>query len=112
VSGLGIAETFPLRDFVREEMEARDWDIDELALRMGPREEFGINRLVLGFLLEMEPQKGLLIGVGGSKALARAFGTSDEFWLNLDRQWQPEEYARFEARRANTPDRSLYEAGR
>lgn len=95
---MSAAETFPVQEFVREEMEARGWNEDDLALRMGSIEDFSINRLVVAMILEMEPQKGLLIGYDGADGLARAFGTSSEFWLNLDRQWQPEEWARYEAK--------------
>lgn len=100
------AETFPVQDYVREELEARNWSLDDLALRMGPQEEFGINRLVVGLLMEMEPQKGLLIGYDGARSLAKAFGTSEEFWVNLDRQWQPEEWERYDERRNRIPDPS------
>lgn len=104
-----VGEVFPLRDFLREEMEARDWGADELALRMGPRKDFGINRLTVDFILFVEPMKGALLGPEASKCLAGAFGTSDDFWMNLDKAWQPEEYVRYEARRQAEPAPSTTE---
>lgn len=89
--------------YVRAELEDRDWSLDDLALRMGPPEDFGINRLTLDFLLVMDPQEGLLVGEETSERLGKAFGTSPDFFLNLDKEWQPAAYARRDAKKAVVP---------
>lgn len=77
------AQVFHPWDFIAEELECRDWTVDELAMRMGG--DFAVTRLSLDFLETREP--GIVIGEESAAALGRAFGTSPEFWLNLDKQW-------------------------
>lgn len=77
------AQIFHPWDFIAEELEAREWTVDDLALRMGG--DFAVNRLSLDFLEGREP--GLHIGEESAEQLARAFGTSAQLWINLDKQW-------------------------
>jgi plasmid maintenance system antidote protein VapI len=79
------AEVFHPSEFIRDEMDARGWTRDDLALRMGG--DFAINRVGLELYFEAGPtEPDLLIGDG--KDFARAFGVSAEFFLNLERAWR------------------------
>jgi len=93
------AETFPPVEFLREEMEARGWTYHDVVAAMGGDT---VDACALDFMLNAT-QKGLLVGKAFSASLGRAFGVSDDFFLNLDRAWQPEEYARFDARQKEIP---------
>jgi HTH-type transcriptional regulator/antitoxin HigA len=73
-----LAEVFPPGDFVREELEAREWTQTDLAEIMGRPIET-INRIVLG-KLAITPET--------ARGLAAAFGTSAELWLNLESMYQ------------------------
>lgn len=71
--------------FIQEEMDARGWSRDDLAIRMGG--DFGVARLALDFYFEAGPaDPDLLIGDGAE--FARAFGVSAEFFLNLEKIWR------------------------
>ena len=75
------AEAFPPGDFLREELEARGWTQYDLAAIMGKHVRT-VNELVVG-KRSVTPET--------AKSLAAAFGTSAQFWLNLDsayRLWQ------------------------
>ena len=84
------AETFPPGEFIREELEARGWTQDDLALRL-EWENYEVARLAVAFLVDA-PVKGMIMGAPMSADLGRVFGVSPEFFLNLDRSWQPENY--------------------
>lgn len=72
--------------YIAEEMEARGWNRDMLAMRMGP--EFGIWRLCLDLYFEVGPEKtNMRIGAKTVAAFSRAFGVSPDFFLNLERAW-------------------------
>lgn len=72
--------------FIKDELEARGWTLDMLAMRMGP--EFGIHRLALDFYLELGPSEPTIrIGKESAEAFGRAFGVSPQFFLNLERAW-------------------------
>ena len=79
------AETFPPGNFIAEELEARGWTARDLAERMGG--DVAMNLLVVDMLV-LAPAKGMLLGKDTAAQLSSAFGTSSEFWLNLDRAWQ------------------------
>ena len=68
------AEVFPPGEFVREELEARGWSQTDLAAIMGcaPRT---VNEIIKG-------RRGL--SPETAVALGAAFGTSADFWLNLE----------------------------
>ena len=65
-------------EFIREELEARDWTQTDLADIMGRPVE-SINRIV-GGKLAVTPET--------ARGLAAAFGTSAELWLNLESAYQ------------------------
>jgi len=73
-----LAEVFPPGDFIREELEARDWSQSDLAEIMGRPTET-INRIITG-KLAVTPET--------ARGLGAAFGTSAEMWLNLESQYQ------------------------
>jgi HTH-type transcriptional regulator / antitoxin HigA len=72
------AEIFPPGEFLREELEAREWSQQELAdiLDRPPRL---ISELIAG-KRAITPET--------AKGLADAFGTSPDYWLNLESQYQ------------------------
>lgn len=83
------AETFHVIDFIREEMDERDWSIWTLVRRMSDDqsdEALGRIKLALELLELREPD--MLIGEEIAEGLARAFGTGQEIWLNLDKTWR------------------------
>lgn len=76
-----IAEVFPLKDFLKEEMDTRGWSQADLAEVIGclPRD---VHDLVSG-KVTLKPKM--------ATALADAFGTSPEYWMNLEtahQAWQ------------------------
>lgn len=83
-------ECFHVSEFVREEMDEREWLIDDLAGRMcadkDDPKEYGINRLALDFMLMRDPR--LNLGDAMANALSRAFDVSPEFFINLDHAWR------------------------
>ena len=72
------AEVFPPGEFLREELEAREWSQQELAdiLDRPPRL---ISELIAG-KRAITPET--------AKGLAGAFGTSPDYWMNLESQYQ------------------------
>lgn len=72
------AEVFPPGEFLREELEAREWSQQELAdiLDRPPRL---ISELIAG-KRAITPET--------AKGLGDAFGTSPDYWMNLESQYQ------------------------
>ena len=68
------AEVFPPGDYIREELKARGWTQADLAKIIG-RTQPAVNEMVTG-KRGITPESAL--------ALAAAFGTSPEFWMNLE----------------------------
>ena len=68
------AEAFPPGDFLREELATRGWTQASLAERMG-RPLRSINEVING-------KKAITAET--AIGLASAFGTSAEFWMNLE----------------------------
>lgn len=73
-------------EIIREEMEARGWDARELAEQMGGNVDFNHCALDLYFAAARTNRK-LRLGRPVAKGLSRAFGTSTEFFLNLEAAW-------------------------
>ena len=81
------AETFPPGEFIQEELDTRGWTIADLAQRMGG--DYGVNYLTVELIIECQPgDKNLLMGRETAEGLARAFGTSVEYWENLEHSWR------------------------
>jgi addiction module HigA family antidote len=72
------AEVFPPGEFLREELEARGWTQQELAdiLDRPPR----VISEIISAKRAVTPET--------ARGLADAFGTSAEYWLNLESQYQ------------------------
>ena len=68
------AEVFPPGDFVREELEARGWTQDDLAQILG-RPQRLVSEVITG---------RRAISAETANALGEAFGTSAQFWMNLE----------------------------
>ncbi len=67
------AEVFPPGEFIRDELEARGWTQEEFADILG-RPLQTVNQIING---KKE------ITAETARAIAEAFGTSAELWLNL-----------------------------
>jgi plasmid maintenance system antidote protein VapI len=78
------AEVWPVGHFIENEMRERGWTRRELVKRVGCGM---VNQLAINILIDA-PQKGVRIGNDLAADIARAFGTSAELWLNLDKAWQ------------------------
>jgi HTH-type transcriptional regulator/antitoxin HigA len=72
------AEIFPPGDFLREELEARDWTAAHLATLLGCSPQ--LVEAVLAGQCGISPET--------ARGLARALGTSPDLWLNLDAAYQ------------------------
>lgn len=73
-----IAEAFPPGDFLKEELEARNWSQVELAEIIG-RQPYVVNELIMG-KRPITPEI--------AKALGEAFNTSAQYWMNLESIYQ------------------------
>ena len=73
-----FAEIFPPGDFLKEEMEARNWTQNDLSKILGKS-----NRLVNELINAKRA-----ITPETAKVLADAFGTSAIYWMNLESAWQ------------------------
>ena len=67
------AEVFPPGDYIREELAARGWSQVDFAKIIG-RSQPAVNEMING-KRGITPESAL--------ALSAAFGTSAEFWMNL-----------------------------
>jgi HTH-type transcriptional regulator / antitoxin HigA len=72
------AEVFPPGEFIRDEIEARDWSQLDLAEILG-RSPRLVNEIIVG-KRQITPQT--------ASGLADAFGTDPQFWLNLESAYQ------------------------
>lgn len=72
------AEVFPPGEFIRDELEARGWTQGDLAQIMG-RHESEINLII-------NDKRGITPDT--ATELAGAFGSTPEFWLNLDNAYK------------------------
>ena len=73
------AEVFPPGEFLKDELEAREWTQQELAEIMG-RPPRLINEIVHA-KRAVTPETAI--------GLAMALGTSAEYWMNLESQYAP-----------------------
>jgi plasmid maintenance system antidote protein VapI len=71
-----IKEVFPVTVFIKEEMEARGWTEKELV------KYSWLRPAKVNFILE-----GNHITKPMATGLGRAFGTSMEYWMNLQKLW-------------------------
>ncbi|MCH7979072.1 MAG: HigA family addiction module antidote protein, partial [Acidobacteria bacterium] len=73
-----IAEAFPPGEFVKEELEARGWTQEDLAEIIGKTPGM-VNELIKG-KRKVTPDI--------AEGLSAAFGTSAEYWTNLETAYQ------------------------
>ena len=79
------AEAFHPSLFIKEELEARDWTIGELARAMPG--DYGINFVALEFYLDLGPEEPGLRMNNMAADISRAFGVDPDFFSNLERAW-------------------------
>lgn len=72
------AEVFPPGEFIRDELEERGWTQSDLAKIMG--RPLPVLNLIISGRKSVTPETAI--------GLASAFGTSPEFWLNLETAFQ------------------------
>jgi hypothetical protein len=74
--------------FIREEMLARGWSIDRLAVAMAQASggNPSLMKLEVQFYLEIAPSSDLRLGATGV-AISRAFGLSDGFFDRIESAW-------------------------
>src|SRR3990172_7835061 len=73
-----IAEAFPPGDFIKEELEARNWTQSELADIIGRHPQL-ITELITA-------KRAITPEI--AKSLGDAFGTSAQYWMNLDSSYR------------------------
>ena len=83
------AEVWPLAAHLAEEMEARGWQTQDVAIRMGGRTPMDMAKdlLVLDLLMCVHSDK-LLTSDKEFDKLALAFDVSADFFRNLDAMWR------------------------
>lgn len=78
MSTVTIAKAFPPGDFIKEELEARGWTQQILAEIMG-RQTSVVSAIVNG-------KRGISLDIANE--LSAAFGTSADYWVNLEKLYQ------------------------
>jgi HTH-type transcriptional regulator/antitoxin HigA len=73
-----MAEVFPPGEFIKEELEARGWTQNDLAEIIGKSPRL-VSEVILG---------KRAITPDTARAMADAFGTSAQFWMNLESAYQ------------------------
>lgn len=84
------AECFHPSELIRDEIEARGWSLDDLAMRMAgrDREQFGIQRLALDFYFDVGPtEPDLRMGEDSARMMAAVFDVDTDYFINLERAW-------------------------
>jgi HTH-type transcriptional regulator / antitoxin HigA len=84
------AEVFPVGEYLEEEMEERGWSSRDVAERMGG--DVSVNECAVDLILNVSEMRGLRLGKETAEGLARAFGTSAQFWTNLDNSYHQHVY--------------------
>lgn len=74
------AAGFPVCEYIEDELEARDWDLYDLAKAMGG--DFSFTHASLEFLMLGDPD--IVLDAETAERIGRAFGTSGQIWLNLN----------------------------
>ncbi|MHB0917108.1 MAG: HigA family addiction module antitoxin [Thiobacillus sp.] len=73
-----VAEVFPPGEFIKEEIDARGWTQNDLAEIIGKSQRL-VSEVVLG---------KRAVTPDTAQALADAFGTSAQFWMNMESAYQ------------------------
>jgi HTH-type transcriptional regulator/antitoxin HigA len=77
-NNLAVAEVFPPGEFIKEELEARGWTQDDLA------EILGRHRAVISAIVNAKRE----ISADIARDLGTAFGTSAQYWMNLETSYR------------------------
>ncbi len=85
------AEVFPPGEYIEDEIEARGWTEEDLAMRMcdGTDYDYSLCLFIVQMTIEIHEYKGHAptMGQGMHEKLGKAFGTSAELWRNLETRW-------------------------
>ena len=74
-------------EFIQDELEARGWSIEILAVHMAGF-EIEKNKLTLDLYSTIGPEEtSMRIGDETAEKLSAAFGISAEFFINLEKSW-------------------------
>ncbi len=79
------ADGFPVGSYLKEELEARGWSLEQLALRMAAK-DIEIWQLTVELMIAVadgEPTR-LKIDEETANRLGLAFDVSPEYWINLN----------------------------
>lgn len=82
------AEVFCLAELLSDELVARGWTTDDVALRMGGDEKQFIKDLLAINLIMCVHKDKLLIGDRLFDGLTRVFGVDPMFFRNIDAEWR------------------------
>ncbi|MGB7622628.1 MAG: helix-turn-helix domain-containing protein [Terriglobia bacterium] len=78
MENITVAQAFPPGDFIKEELEARGWSQQSLAEIMA-RQTSVVSAIVNG-------KRGISLDI--ATELSSAFGTSVDYWMNLEKSYQ------------------------
>lgn len=78
------AEVFPPGEFIRDEMEARGWSLDDVHAKLGNDPV----RCCAFDLAAYADDKELILDPKTADDIAMLFDCSRDVWLNLDRSWR------------------------
>jgi hypothetical protein len=82
------AEVFCLAELLCDEMQARGWTTEDVAMAAGgTADEFAKNLLAIDLIMCVHKDK-LLIGDRLFGVLARAFDVNEDFFRNIDKAWR------------------------
>lgn len=80
-----MAEAFHPSIYIKEELEARGWSIEDLAKAMSG--DYDINYTALDFYLEIGPDNPTMHLGDLAVEVSRAFDVDDSLFPNLERSW-------------------------
>lgn len=83
------ALSFPVGDYILEEMMARGWTTADVVKHMGVTDddERVVWALTVDLLIHCSDQQ-IIVEQETADRLSKAFGTSPELWMNLNRAYQ------------------------
>ena len=82
-----ISEASHPSEFIQEELDARGWSLNDLALRM-QQDDVRTSRLALDIYFEVGPHKtGCRLGKSMAADIGQAFGVNPQFFINLENTW-------------------------
>lgn len=79
------AQAIPTWEYIEDELNARGWTREELAIRMGG--DSRVNLCTMEFLEHLDDPR-VKLGRRFAEGLSRAFGTGAEVWMNIDASYR------------------------